>query len=1121
MKRSQDFYKNMCWVMIMTLVYASCNPDKSDRKTPTLFEVLDHGKTGLDFNNNLTPTAQFNVFKYMYFYNGAGVGAGDFNNDGLTDIFFASNQGSNKIYLNTGNLKFKDVTSATGIPADGGWSTGVSLVDINNDGLLDIYVCRVGKHEMLNNHNLLLVCQGIDAGGIPHYVDKSKEYGLDFSGFSTQAVFFDYDMDGDLDMYLLNHTIHQNGTFGNREAMLKTFSPLSGDRLYRNEGSHFVDVTDSAGIHHSIIGYGLGVGVSDIQLDGYPDIYIGNDFYENDYMYINQHNGKFREEMTSHTMHSSRFSMGVDIADANNDGYPEIISMDMMPSDPYILKRSEGDDSYDIFQFKLEYGYNYQYTRNNLQLNRRNGMFSEIGLYSNVFATDWSWSPLWMDFDNDGLKDLFVSNGIPIRLTDIDYINYISNLEIQSKMQQQNLDERNMGLIGKFPQIKIPNKFFENSGDMVFRDMGTAIGHDQSTYSNGAAYADFDNDGDLDILVNNIDEAALLYQNKSNDAKTRPYAEIRLKGPEKNLNAIGTKIVLYANGAIRIYEKYPVHGFMSSAEIPVHIGLYNTRVDSAFLVWPDNSFQRIDFPKDSARLQFEYKKGLPAFNYRKITSFHKALAMPMEDITDEVGLLYKHKENPFAEFEREILIPHMLSTEGPALAVADINGDGLEDVFIGSSKGNQKAIFLQLQNGKFARSPQPAMQKDSMDEDVDACWVDLNRDGKPDLVVASGGNEYFGEDPHLSPRVYLNDGHANLTRLPDAFPGIYVNASCVAPYDFNGDGYPDLFIGGRSVPAKFGELPRSYLFQNDGKGRFTDITSQMAKELENIGFVTQATWFDLDRDGDKDLILTLEWGGIIAFINDKGHFSRKDLTDQKGWWNFVLPVDIDHDGDIDLVVGNLGLNSRLKASADMPVRMYYNDFDDNGKKEQILTYYVNGKEIPFANKEEFEKQLPIMKKEFLYAEDFAKASLQDLFGKDKLSKAKVFSADYFPNAVLINQGNLSYSIQALPWEAQLSPFRDAVVVNANNDSLPDLLLVGNYYENNSQMGRYDADFGSLLINQGQGNFKVETIQGVQLKGQSRHIRQISIAGKESYIIAMNNDSVRLIRFSDQKKITSQ
>ncbi len=1108
--RNRIFITTVCCGIIFL---PGCN--SSTQKGEPVFEVLDNTKTGLDFNNKLTPTQQFNVFKYMYFYNGGGVGAGDFNNDGRIDLFFAANQGDNKLYLNTGQLQFKDVTAEAKIPEDGGWSTGVSVIDINNDGLLDIYICRVGNHEMLHSHNQLLICQGIDKNGVPFYEDKAKEYGLDFSGFSTQAVFFDYDMDGDLDMYLLNHSIHQNGTFGPRKEKLQIYNPLSGDRLYRNDGGNkFTDVTKESGIHSSVIGYGLGIAATDIDLDGYPDLYIGNDFHENDYLYINQRNGTFKDELTDRMMHTSQFSMGVDVADINNDGYPEIMTVDMLPYDPYILKRSEGEDTYDIFNLKIGYGYNYQYTRNNLQLNRRNGMFSEIGLYSGVYATDWSWSPLWVDFDNDGLKDLFVSNGIPKRLNDIDYINFVSNAEIQEKMRSSSLDQKDMDLIDKFPQIKIPSKFFKNKGNLQFEDLENQIKNSKRTYSNGAVYADFDNDGDMDILVNNIDEPALLYENKSNDKKDKPFVEVRLKGPPQNINALGSKIIIYANGGIRTYEKYPVRGFLSSSEIPIHIGLDKTKIDSAFLIWPDNTFQPIRLQATEPWVTFTYQKNLPKFNYHSITDHWKNPLKPMKDITAQTNIIHKHEENYFHEFDREPLIPHMLSTEGPALAVGDLNGDGLDDVFIGSSRDKKSVIFLQNKSGKFTKTTQPALERDSVYENVDACIVDVNHDGYPDLVVASGGNEFYGQDPNLTPRVYLNDGQGNFKKKDNSFDSLFINASCVVSCDFNGDGYPDLFIGGRSVPFNYGQVPRSYLLQNDGTGRFTDVTEKYSKELGHIGFVTKALWFDLDKDGKKDLIISLEWGGIVAFMNHHGTFAKKVLTDKKGWWNFILPVDLNHDGNIDLVAGNLGLNSRLKASEKEPVKLYYYDFDDNGKKEQVLTYYLRGRELPFANKEELEKQMPSMKKRFLYAEDFAKATLEDIFSASKLAKADVLTANYFSNAVLMNQGNLNFTVIALPWEAQLSPYRDAVVVNANDDSLPDILLVGNYYENNIQMGRYDADFGTILVNHGNGSFTAESINGLQIKGQVRHISKINIAKKEAFILARNNDSTMLIQFAN-------
>lgn len=1103
------------FVFHLITFFSAC---KSKQNAKPIFEVLDNNRTGLNFSNKLTSTEQFNVFKYMYFYNGSGAGAGDFNNDGKIDLFFASNQGENKIYLNDGNLKFRDVTAAAKIPQDGGWSTGVSVVDINNDGLLDIYVCRVGKHEILKSKNQLLICQGIDSNGVPFYADKAHEYGLDFSGFSTQAVFFDYDGDGDLDMYLLNHSIHQNGNFGLRQQLLAQPNLYSGDHIFRNEGSNkFIDVTRQTGINSSVLGYGLGVAVADINLDGFPDIYVGNDFHENDYLYINQRDGTFKEELNNSIMHTSKYSMGVDVADANNDGYPEIITMDMLPAESYILKRSLGGDDYDVLHDKLGYGYNYQYSRNNLQYNRRNGMFSELGLYAGVYATDWSWAPLWIDFDNDGLKDLFISNGIPKRLNDIDYILYLSNQDIQQKIRDNKMGEMDMALIDKFPKIKLPNKFYKNTGQLFFSDEQSGIQGDRPTYSNGAVYADFDNDGDLDIVVNNIDEPALLYENKNNDKKKNAFLQVNLKGPANNVNALGAKLIVFANGGIRTYEKYPVRGFMSSMEIPLQVGLENTKPDSMFLIWPGNSFERFKVSPGKSFMTFTYKDGLPEFDYSIITSYKKTSTKTVKDITSTVGLNYLHKENPFIEFDREPLIPHMVSREGPALCVADINHDGLEDVFIGSAKLEKSAVFLQAANGKFIKSQQTSLDDDSTYEDVDACWVDVNNDQNLDLVVASGGNEYYGADKYLMPRVYLNDGKGKLTRVENAFQNIYLTASCVVPCDFNGDGYTDLFIGGRAVPWEYGQVPSSYLLKNDGTGKFTDVTSVYAKELLKEGFVTKAIWFDIDKDGDKDLIVCCEWGGIDVFINDKGAFIRKVLTDKKGWWNFILPVDINNDGNIDLVAGNLGLNSRLKASEKEPVQLYYNDFDGNGKKEQILTYYMNGKQIPFANKDELQKQIPVLKKKFLYGGDFAQATIDEIFTKDKLREAEVLSANYFSNAILINRGNLKFDVQPLPWEAQLAPYKDAIVVNANNDSLPDVLLVGNFYENNVDMGRYDADFGSLLVNQGRGAFTCESLNGLQIKGQVRHVNKINIAGKEAFILTRNNDSTMVIKFDQYLK----
>ncbi|NTS41797.1 VCBS repeat-containing protein [Flavisolibacter sp. BT320] len=1105
------------FLLLMTALFlVGC---KEEKRADSIFYVLDHERTGLHFVNRLTPSDTFNVFKYMYFYNGAGIGCGDFNGDSLPDLFFAANQQENRLYLNKGNLTFRDVTKEAMVPQDGGWSTGVSVVDINGDGLLDIYISRVGNYEGLKSKNQFLIGKGVTKDGVPVFEDEAEKWGVDFSGFSTQAAFFDYDGDGDLDLFLLNHSIHQNGTFAERSRFLGTYHPLSGDRLYRNEGDRFTDVTKQSAIHSSAIGYGLGIAVSDIDLDGYPDLYIGNDFHENDYLYINQRNGTFREEASERLMHTSQFSMGVDVADITNDGFPEIISMDMLPADPYILKRSLGEDDYTTFYMKVRYGYQYQYTRNNLQLNCRNGVFSEGGLYAGVAATDWSWAPLWMDFDNDGAKDLFISNGIPKRLNDIDYVNHVSNEEVQRRINQPNVDAKELRMIEKFPQIKLPNYFFRNKGNATFEDLSAEVDKLVPTFSNGAIYADLDRDGDLDVVVNNIDDAVLVYENNANAAGSKPAVSIHLQGPGKNRDAIGAKLVLFTKDAVRTYEKTPVHGFLSSMEVPLHVGLDKTVVDSCFLIWPDNTYQPLKLDSTQKNLSIVYRPGLPVFDYSKLTSRYHNTTAPVRDITVQAGLQFRHVENPFNEFDREPLIPFMVSREGPALAIGDANGDGLDDVFVGSAKREKSGVFFQEAAGNFRRISVAALDADSTYEDVDACWVDVNGDKLLDLVVASGGNEYYEKDEHLLPRVYLNRGAAGFQKMADAFGDIFITASCVVPADVNGDGHQDLFIGGRAVPWEYGQVPRSYLLLNDGKGKFADATERYNQELGFVGLVKGAQWLDLDKNGKPDLVVTTEWGGIYSFLNNGSRLVRKSITDEKGLWNFALPSDINGDGWIDFVAGNLGLNSRLNGNDKEPVRLYYNDFDGNGKKEQLMTYYVNGKELPFANKDELQKQMPVLKKKFLYAEDFAKAPLSGIFSSAALSGADKLTATNFANAVFINDGKGNFSMQALPWRAQLSTYRDGAVVDANGDQLPDILLMGNFYENNIQMGRYDADYGMLMLNVGGGKFTCSLLNGLEVKGQVRKLKKLTLGTADAFVLAKNNDSVQLIQFqpSNAKK----
>jgi len=1080
----------------------------------TLFDVIPSSQTGIDFNNKLTPLPELNMLKYMYFYNGAGVGAGDFNNDGLIDLFFAGNQVPNRLYLNKGQLQFKDVTQQSGIPDDKGWSTGVSVVDINNDGLLDIYVCRVGNYASLKGHNLLLLCTGIGKDNIPVYEEKSADYGLDFSGFSTQSAFFDYDLDGDLDMYLLNHSLRYNSTFNERSYFKDKFDSLSGDRMYRNDKGKFTDVSRSAGINSSVIGYGLGICVSDINLDGYPDLYIANDFHENDYLYINQKNGRFIDQSANSLMHTSQFSMGVDVADINNDAYPEIITLDMLPEDPYILRRSLGEDEYNLFRMKIQYGYSHQYTRNNLQLNRKNGMFSEVGLYSGVAATDWSWSPLWMDFDNDGKKDLFISNGIPKRLNDIDYVNYISGEDIQSRIRANKMGTDDLAFIDKFPQIKLRNKFYINNGDVQFSDAKGSIGNDRETYSNGAVYADLDNDGDLDIVVNNIDDQAMIYRNNTNN---KNYIHLALKGSAENPGAVGARVILYQGKNTLTYEKYPVHGFQSSMEVPLLMGIDSLPVDSLLIIWPGSGYEKIQIKPGTNEYLVNYRDGLPAFEYSRL---HTVSAGPkFVNITAASGLNYKHQENDFVEFNREPLIPFMVSTEGPALAVSDINKDGREDIFLGSSKGFKSALFFQTEYGGFIRSPQPALDADSVYEDVDAVWADVNGDGYPDLAVASGGNEYYGKDEHLLPRLYLNEGGKKLVRT-NAFSDIDITASSIVAHDFNKDGRMDFFLGGRAVPFAYGTIPRSYILVNDGKGNFIDMTEKLAPGLARVGMVKDAELSDIDGDKDADLLLALEWGGIIAFSQEQSGYVKKTWSAAKGWWNFIRAFDVDNDGDMDFIAGNLGENSRLKASRKEPVRLYLNDFDGNGTRDQVLTYYLNGMEIPFANKAELEKQMPALKKKFLYAADFAKASMNEIFDKEKLNTAQVLSAEQFSNTLFLNDGRGKFALQPLSFEAQFTPYRDAVVLDYNGDGMKDVLTGGNFYGNSIQLGRSDADFGTLLLNRGNGKLEPMSLPGMIIKGEIRKISQLKSGDNPAWVIARNNDSAMIINIQDNKPSVS-
>ncbi|WP_176223676.1 VCBS repeat-containing protein [Marivirga sericea] len=1095
-------------ILIFVNVLTSCNNSKESH-----FELLGAEKTGLLFENTLKQTTDFSFFDYMYFFNGGGVAAGDFNKDGLVDLFFTSNMGENKLFLNQGDFRFKDVSLETGIIGEGYWSTGASVVDINQDGMLDIYVNVVGDHEILKGSNQLFICKKIE-NGIPIFEDEAIAYDLDLAGFGTQAVFADFDKDGDLDMFQLNHSIHQNGTFGKRKEFAGETSNVSGDRYFRNDNGTFVNVSAESGINSSVIGYGLGVVVGDVNNDGYPDIYVGNDFHENDYLYINQQDGTFKEELTNQINHTSRFSMGVDMADINNDGFNDIISLDMLAYDPQILKSSLGEEAFDVYRFKKEFGYNDQFARNNLQINNQNGTFSEMAPYADVYATDWSWAPLLMDFDNNGQKDLFVSNGIPRRMNDIDYINYMSSNEDQRKKTEMGIvDKEDLEIVERMPKVKLPNRFFINNAELKFEDISSKIENNLDSYSNGAVYVDLDNDGDLDIVVNNLEDKPFIYRNLAIERnRSGKYLQLDLKGSDKNLNAIGTRVVVeQTDNQTLSYEHFPVKGFQSSAQHNFHIALGDsTKIRNIQLIWPDGSTQNLNDLKYNTVHKIEYRKGLSIYDYSLLQP--KNFDFQVYELQDSMGIDITHQENQFVEFIREPLMPHMVSSEGPALTVADINGDGREDFFIGSAKREKSQVWIQTVDGKFDLMNQPLIESDDTFEDVDAVFADIDNDGDQDLIIASGGNEYRGDSEFITQRIYLNDGKGNFDQKY-IFEDSYMTASSLAVADFNDDGFQDVFFGGRAIPYGYGIAPDSKFYLNNQDGTFSLANSTFAPFLEQLGMITDADVADINGDGKADIVLAIEWDTIKIMMNEGDKFSIKSVGNEQGWWKHVKAGDFNGDGLIDIIAGNTGENSRLKPTDEEPVNLYVEDFDDNGQTDPLLTYFLDGKEIPFANHAEILKQLPNLKKEWKYAQDFSKANLQEIFGDDNLKNAKKLSANDFSSYYYQNNGDGSFEAIALPMELQISTLNSVEFINEQNR---ELLGAGNFYDSNIEMGKYDAQFGTVFQVQ-DSIVTIKKSKNLRLDGQVRKQMPILVNGATYILVARNDQTVKLIAFENLNK----
>ncbi|SDL49028.1 FG-GAP repeat-containing protein [Catalinimonas alkaloidigena] len=1087
----------------------------------TLFALLPADATGIDFRNDLHYDKAFNIYTYRNFYNGGGVALGDVNGDGFLDVYLTANMGPNKLYLNKGAaapLQFEDVTDRAGVAGRRAWSTGVSMADVNGDGWLDMYVCNSGDVQGDNRQNELFINQGDGT-----FQEQAAAYGLADLGLSTHAAFFDYDRDGDLDMYLLNNSYQAIGSFNLRKNERPLRDTLGGDKLYRNDGRggaahpHFTDVSTEAGIYGSIIGFGLGVTVGDVNRDGWMDLYISNDFFERDYLYLNQQNGTFRESLEAQIRSTSAASMGADLADINNDAYPDIFVTDMLPAAEERLKTKTTFDDWNRYQYGVENGYGHQFTRNTLQLNNRNGTFSEIGRLTGMEATDWSWGALIADLDNDGLKDVFVANGIHQDLTDQDFLQFIANDEIRkSIVTKEGVDFKK--LISYIPSNPIANYAFQNQDGLRFADQTAAWGLAQPGFSNGAAYGDLDNDGDLDLIVNNVNMPPFVYRNDA-DARARPhhFLKFQLRGDRQNTAAFGASITLKHQGKTFYLEQMPTRGFESSVDPRPHVGLGALQtVDTVLVQWPGGNTTLLTHVRADQTLTLAEKDAQPPVQWVA----HEAPRPPLfQEAGDAPPLDFRHQENHFVDFDRDPLLYHMLSTQGPALCKADVNGDGLDDVFVGNAKDAAGAVFVQQRNGQFVRTTQPALEADRVAEDTEALFFDADGDGDPDLYVCSGGSEFPTSSTALIDRLYLNDGRGNFTKSSQLLPtSAFESTSTVKAGDYDGDGDLDLFVGVRLQPFRYGLPCNGYVLNNDGKGHFTDVTAQVAPELTGLGMLTDAAWEDLDGDHDLDLVVVGEWMPVTVFRNEGGQFSRKiAVPHSQGWWNCLQPADLDGDGDVDFVAGNYGLNARLRASPEKPISMVVNDFDRNGTVEQILCTYNGERSFPVVLRHNLTAQLPALKKKYLNYADYQSQTVAEVFSPEQLQGAQTLEATTLATSVLLNQGDGTFAVQALPTEAQFSPVYGVLIQDLDGDHHPDVLLGGNLYGTKPEIGRYDASYGCLLKGDGKGHFMTvpNHRSGLRLDGEVRNLLTIR-ANRETLLLAgRNHATLQVLRLQPE------
>lgn len=1075
-----------------SIFFLGCNPVKED----LLFRKISKEKTNVTFENRIEDSKELNILDYLYFYNGGGVSTGDINNDGLPDVYFTSNLNENKLYLNKGDFKFEDITENAGVAGKSDWSTGTTMADVNGDGFLDIYVCSVVGIKGFDGHNELFINNGDQT-----FTESASKYGLDFESYSSSAAFFDFDNDGDLDMYLLNHAVHSVSSFGPADIRKKRVYE-SGDKLMRNDNNKFVDISEEAGIFGGANSYGLGIATSDFNNDGFTDLYICNDFHEDDYYYLNNGDGTFTESLKKYFGHTSRFSMGSDVADINHDGFMDLLSLDMLPEDEKTLKASDGDESIDILELRIkQLDYHYQFSRNMLHINQQGKFFTETALLSGVAATDWSWSALFGDYDQDGEQDLFVFNGIPKRPNDLDYIKYLSNEQIQKKIDQTKLvDNEALQLM---PSGAVQNYIFKGNSGIKFENKSKNWIEEDKIISNGSAYADFDMDGDLDIVTNNLNDNPTFYQNQTNEKSN--YLKIKLESYTKNKFAIGSKVFSYHNGIKQYKQLYITRGFQSGSEPIIHFGYGKAeQIDSLLVIWPDNSLQKLENIKTNQTLVISQKENLIKADYSLL--FPSKTPWFTQVNIDSIGIDYQHTENPFSDFNRQKLIPYRISDKGPAVAVGDLNGDGKEDIYFGSSRYRPSKVYLQ-KNGKFGPKNFETIRIDSVSEDVSAEIADFNQDGKNDIAVVSAGGEFYKENKPLLDKIYLQSENGNLVKL-DNFPEYYENGSILRSADYDGDGDLDIFIGGGYVSYDFGKIPNSYLLQNNG----TSFEVIQNEALQKAGMITDAIWTDFNNDKKLDLILVGEWMSPVFFENQNNTLNKITSllpeNELSGLWQSIISFDIDSDGDEDYILGNWGLNTKLTASKEYPLKMYYGDFDQNGIRETVLATAKKGAYYPIMGLDELSQQMvSIMRKKFTNYKSFSEQDINGIFTKEQLDAAKLFIVEELASGYLKNNDG-KFEFYKFAEGLQVAPISKLLKFDFNNDGQEEILTAGNLFGVIPFHGRFDANASAIIGKNGQ-IFSANTI-GLNLTGKMvRGLNVLTIDDKNYLLITIHNSNPEL------------